>query len=196
MAVNEEWLQFVIGELQPLLLDRSWSGTQEQRALAVQRANHLLYILSEGAMVGAVGDVGVTFAQTLPDDRLFCEGQALLRVDYPALYDALDSSLIVDADNFHLPDLRGRAVFGAGNGLTVGDTGGVQEHTLTLSEIPSHEHQIYNRESVGSNPDLYRYAQAGTSGDNGVGLSRAAGGGQPHNNMPPYAVGRYWIKVI
>lgn len=38
------------------------------------------------------------------------------------------------------PDLRGRFVYGAGGSYAVGATGGEETHTLTIAEMPSHNH--------------------------------------------------------
>jgi microcystin-dependent protein len=82
-----------------------------------------------------------------PPNILPCDGSTYLRVDYPILYDVLDSHFITDADHFIVPDLRGRTVIGAGlgSGLTtrnVADTGGEEAHQLTESELASHTHTI------------------------------------------------------
>lgn len=79
-------------------------------------------------------------------------------------------------------DLRDKFVLGAGNGYSVGATGGEATHTLTIGEMPSHSHSI----SYG------RYGGDGsiTSADfSSSGLTKATttvGGGAAHNNMPPY----------
>lgn len=51
---------------------------------------------------------------TVPTGFLACEGQSLLRADYPALFGAIGTSFgAVDATHFNLPDLRGRFLRGA-----------------------------------------------------------------------------------
>jgi microcystin-dependent protein len=82
-----------------------------------------------------------------PTNVLPCDGSTYLRVDFPILYDVLDPFFIVDADHFQVPDLRGRTVIGAGDGSglssrAVGDSLGEENHTLDVSEMPSHDHTI------------------------------------------------------
>lgn len=81
------------------------------------------------------------------------------------------------------PDLRGRFVVGAGDAYTVGDTGGEAAVTLTTSQIPAHTHSInlYEDDTRG----------AGVAGGyynswSSVGKTMSAGGGQSHENRPPY----------
>jgi microcystin-dependent protein len=44
--------------------------------------------------------------------------------------------------NFALPELRGRTPIHTGHGHTLGETGGQQSHTLTISELPQHAHAV------------------------------------------------------
>ena len=96
----------------------------------------------------------------------------------------------------YVPDLRDRFIVGASDisgtgtypGVGVGSTGGAATHTLTIAEIPSHNH--------GTNPNN---SATMTVGD-GVydipqyGGNNYTGGGQPHNNLPPYYALCYIIK--
>ena len=82
-------------------------------------------------------------------------GQQISQTTYATLY-SLYGANRYGADgggNFFLPDLRGRAVFGLGtsdaritvaggniDGTILGNTGGLQNHTLTTTEIPAHTH--------------------------------------------------------
>lgn len=47
--------------------------------------------------------------------------------------------ILCDGTN-NTPDLRDRFIVGAGNGYAVGSTGGEATHTLTVAEMPSHNH--------------------------------------------------------
>ena len=62
-------------------------------------------------------------------------------------------------------------------------TGGEKEHTLTIDEMPSHSHTLYAQTTGGSNSVVPRVASSGTWDANKI---SSTGGGQAHNNMPPY----------
>ncbi len=94
-----------------------------------------------------IGYVVPYITESPPANVLACDGATYLREDFPALYEALDSVFIVDADHFVVPDLRGRTVIGAGIGAgltdrTPGETLGEETHQLSESELASHVHTI------------------------------------------------------
>lgn len=125
-------------------------------------------------------------------DILACDGTQYARVDYPDLYAVLDSAYIVDADNFTVPELRDKFLLGSGVSL-IGETGGTEEHTLTVSEIPEHNH-TYEKETY--NIDV---ESVGVPDPTGVGLPSTTtdtsdtGSDSPHNNMPPFETINYGI---
>lgn len=92
--------------------------------------------------------------------------------------------------------VKDKFILAAGDTYTVGSTGGSATHTLTLNEIPSHRH------TTGPNSNA---AYGGDSGDIqcGSGWKTAldeiytgySGGGNAHNNMPPYLVAYCWHRV-
>lgn len=86
------------------------------------------------------------------------------------------------------PDLRGKFILGSNDTYAVGSTGGEETVTLTKSQIPSHTHKIsvtYDGEDfTGSGLNALSYGKTSPSSSNYTGAN--IGGGQPHNNMPPY----------
>lgn len=85
--------------------------------------------------------------------------------------------------------IKDRFVLAAGDSYSVGSSGGEATHTLTVNEMPSHSHTIrYNIGKDDSNfSSVYGELEGGDSNDpNYTYTSSASGGGQPHNNMPPY----------
>ena len=85
--------------------------------------------------------------------------------------------------------LKDRFILGAGGSYGVGTTGGKKEHTLTVEEMPSHNHAPGF--SAGKGNGLK--ASGGNAVDRDQGnmsasewTQSAAGGNKPHNNMPPY----------
>lgn len=90
-------------------------------------------------------------------------------------------------------------LLGAGNNYVLGATGGEVSHTLTVDEIPAHGHQIktnnddFNNSSGGGN---YGTTHDGTTAwYNSNWYTENAGGGQAHNNMPPYKAVNMWIRI-
>lgn len=84
----------------------------------------------------------------------------------------------------------GQFLLGAGGSYQAGNTGGEAEHTLTLNEIPSHVHSTWRVDLDKSGK--YDVASGSYDMNNSTGSS---GGGQAHNNMPPYIVVYRWQRI-
>src|SRR6266699_4753775 len=70
-----------------------------------------------------------------------CDGQLLPINQNQALFSLLGTTYGGDGRvNFALPDLRGRVPIHVGNGHTLGERGGEQAHTVSMSELPTHAH--------------------------------------------------------
>ena len=86
----------------------------------------------------------------------------------------------------------------AGSAYTAGDTGGEAEHTLTVSEMPSHTHNITGGGSelslVTGSTGLYRLSFATNGGAKQM-YNSNTGDGHAHNNMPPYLVVYMWQRI-
>ena len=79
---------------------------------------------------------------------------------------------------------------------TVGETGGEKTHTLTVAEMPSHKHGMgYTGDATGG---VYA-GQTGTPSEpssfNNLLFMSETGGGQAHNNLPPYIVVYFWKRT-
>ena len=100
------------------------------------------------------------------------------------------------------PDLQGRFILGSGSGsgLTnreIYNVGGEENHTLTINEMPSHNHTIRASHQPGhQHHDYYdRVALGGSSLASRSNVIENTGSGQPHNNMPPFYVLTYIMKL-
>ena len=92
-----------------------------------------------------IGTIVAYATASAPTGCLPCDGESYLIADYPALAAALDAAFIVSGTHFKTPDLRGRTLIGAGTGIglttrAVGATGGAENHTLSIAEMPAHNH--------------------------------------------------------
>ena len=90
---------------------------------------------------------------------------------------------------------QGRTLIGQGpsdQDFEAGTEGGESTHTLTINEIPSHAHGIYNtsKEQVGGTT---KYVYGNSTYKNGS--SEYEGGGEAHNNLPPYLVVYMWKRT-
>jgi len=191
-----EWIPYLISAVDEAL-DRSDVWEEADYETAMGYVEDLKAWLAEwdptaasGAKSLAVGDVVETYRVDLPTGCLWCDGSTYNKVDYPALYDVLDSAFIINADTFKVPDRRNN--FALGNGSrAVGATGGAETHTLVLSEIPAHTHIINKGAGTGA---LERVYQPAAFSQSAAGQSTAsAGSSGPHNNMPPFVVARFYI---
>jgi microcystin-dependent protein len=150
--------------------------------------------VSTEPFLGQLMVVTFTFA---PKGWAMCNGQLLPINQNQALFSLLGTTFGGDGRvNFALPDLRGRVPIHAGGGYTLGQRGGEETHTLILSELASHNHPLIastNTASQASPANAYP-ASNGTSafGSQPTGALATAvssiGGGQAHENRPPYLV--------
>lgn len=93
-----------------------------------------------------VGSILATARSTAPDGWLLCDGSAVSRSTYAALFAAIGTTFGSGngSTTFNLPDLRGRVIAGIDSSQAEfdarGETGGAKTHTLTSAQMPSHSH--------------------------------------------------------
>jgi microcystin-dependent protein len=154
-----------------------------------------------------VAEIRIFAGNFAPKGWAFCDGQLMPISQNTALFSLLGTNYGGDGrSTFALPNLQGAAPLGAGQGpglslRDLGETGGSQTVTLLASEIPAHTHAArasttggvnspanatWGESKLGKTP-MAVYA---ASGADNVAMSpqalAVAGGGLPHNNMPPY----------
>ena len=84
----------------------------------------------------------------------------------------------------------------AGDTYTAGNTGGEATHTLTTTEMPSHSHNAYLKApfAIQTNGGT-EFAALYNTGTSSNAYITNTGGGQAHNNMPPYLVVYMWKRT-
>ncbi|HXI22406.1 MAG TPA: tail fiber protein [Pyrinomonadaceae bacterium] len=143
-----------------------------------------------------------------PKGWALCNGQLLPINQNQALFSLLGTTFGGDGRvNFALPDLRGRVPIHVGSGHTLGERGGEQAHTLSISEIPTHTH-VANATSVAATANTplntmllaqSTSSQLYTAAANLVAMAPNSlanvGGSQAHLNMQPFLVLSFCIAL-
>lgn len=140
-----------------------------------------------------------------PKGWAFCNGQLLPINQNQALFSLLGTTYGGDGRvNFALPDLRARAPIHMGSGHTLGERGGEQAHTLSISELPTHTHVLRASSSnAGTNSPNNAVLANSTAvyhaPTNLVSLSPSSvtnvGGSQAHLNMQPFLTLNFCIAL-
>lgn len=91
--------------------------------------------------------------------------------------------------------LGGRFLLGADATYTAGSTGGEAEHTLTIDEMPRHNHEVDNLNASGNTTPYMTVQAQEKKGFGGNVQTMFAGGSKPHNNMPPYLAVYMWQRT-
>jgi hypothetical protein len=131
------------------------------------------------------------------DGRATINGSRILTVDliYPvgSIYMSLNETNPSAFFGGTWEQIQDRFLLAAGSTYAAGDTGGEAEHTLTVSEIPSHNHTVYAR-SVYSGTGSY-IALCNKDNSSTSYVTSDKGGGKAHNNMPPYLAVYMWQRT-
>ncbi len=163
--------------------------------------------------VGEVRLVGFNFAPAGWQD---CNGALLPISENETLFQLIGTTYGGDGQStFAVPDLRGRIPVhqgtGAGASYIIGGTGGLEQVTLSSTQIPAHTHtpvtaaagQINGptgailATSQSTQAGVRQYSTNTTTTTNLHPLSMLpAGGNQPHTNVQPYLVLRYVISLF
>ena len=140
-----------------------------------------------------------------PKGWALSNGQLLPINQNQALFSLLGTTYGGDGRvNFALPDLRGRIPIHVGSSHTLGERGGEQAHTLSISELPTHIHQANGTTTNGATPvptgNLVGQANnAYRSVDNLTSLTPGTvtnvGGSQAHLNMQPFLTLSFCIAL-
>jgi microcystin-dependent protein len=146
-----------------------------------------------------------------PKGWALCDGQLLPINQNQALFSLLGTTYGGDGRvNFGLPDLRSRTPIHMGSGHTLGERGGEQAHTLSISEIPTHVHTANaTSDPHTTNPENYQplatnalfavvnnlYTAPANLTSLLPGTLANVGGSQAHLNMQPFLVLSFCIAL-
>ena len=155
-----------------------------------------------------VGEIRMFAGNFAPAGWQFCEGQLLPISENETLFNLLGTTYGGDGQStFALPDLRGRIPIHQGNGFILAETGGAEEISLTVNQIPTHNHAFLSTANLAqqSNPSGQLPARVSGSDLYARDSSRvnlapqsmgATGGSQPHNNFQPYLCVNFIISLF
>jgi microcystin-dependent protein len=149
-----------------------------------------------------VGEIRLFAGNFAPLGWLLCQGQTLPISQYDVLYTLIGTTYGGDGvQTFNLPNLASRvpvhqgSLSGGGNYI-LGQIGGVEGVLLTANQIAAHNHTAQCSAAAGTSGapagDVLAgsatplYASTGASGAMSSGSVTYAGGGQPHENRPPF----------
>ena len=142
-----------------------------------------------------------------PAGWMFCEGQLLPISENETLFQLIGTTYGGDGQStFALPDLRGRLPVHQGNGFILAETGGAEEITLTVNQIPAHSHAVLASASAATSKSPTGATPASAQGDlyssdftalnfNSQAIS-SIGGSQPHTNFMPYLCVNFIISLF
>ncbi|MGR8981279.1 MAG: phage tail protein [Gammaproteobacteria bacterium] len=154
-----------------------------------------------------VGEIRIFAGNFAPQGWMFCEGQLLPISENDTLFALIGTTYGGDGQNtFALPDLRGRLPMHCGNDILLAQSGGVEEVTLTVNQVPAHSHamSVSNDIPTLSSPQNNCLGQSANkffrSGSPSTTLASgsisAQGGSQPHSNFQPYLCVNFIISLF
>lgn len=146
-----------------------------------------------------VGEIRMFAGNFAPAGWMFCEGQLLPISENETLFQLIGTTYGGDGEStFGLPDIRGRLPIHQGNTFILAETGGVEDVTLTVNQIPAHTHPVLATGDLATtaspggaylsstNTGQKIYSSANPTVSMSSTLISATGGSQPHSNFQPY----------
>lgn len=155
-----------------------------------------------------VGEIRMFAGNFAPVGWMFCEGQLLPISENETLFQLIGTTYGGDGEStFALPDLRGRIPIHQGNGFILAETGGAEEITLTVNQIPAHTHAFLASGDTGNQADPANNLVSNSQGATPyiedaptVNMNPTAvspvGGSQPHTNFQPYLCVNFIISLF
>jgi len=153
-----------------------------------------------------IGEIRMFAGSFAPAGWAFCQGQLMPISENDALFTLIGTTYGGDGqETFALPDLQGRIPMHAGTGsdgitYQIGEKAGVESVTLTVNQIPAHNHIPVASSDAGNLPNpgnaifaaggggeqMYSTPPAVPAGSLNAQAILGTGGSQPHDNMAPF----------
>jgi microcystin-dependent protein len=161
--------------------------------------------------IGEIRMFGGSFA---PAGWAFCDGQSIPISENDALFVLLGTTYGGDGqETFNLPNLQSRVPIHAGtnpqtgNNYQLGEMGGVESVTLTIQQIPSHNHPQGCKSGDGNsaspanavpanNSTALAYGSVPPPANMNPASTGISGGSQPHDNLQPYLTVSFIISLF
>ncbi len=165
-----------------------------------------------------IGEIRMFGGNFAPAGWMFCEGQLLPISEYETLFNLIGTTYGGDGQStFALPDLQGRLPIHAGTNPqggthTLAETGGNEQVTITVQQLPGHTHaplcvsgaggqaSPVNNMWAGTQSGVQAYADPANASGADVPMNplniSGTGGNQPHENTAPYLVISFIISLF
>src|SRR5207249_148912 len=155
-----------------------------------------------------VGEIRMFAVNFAPAGWMFCEGQLLPISENETLFNLLGTTYGGDGQStFALPDLRGRLPLHWGDGFILAETGGAEEITLTVNQIPAHSHAFLGSGDIANSPNpgasvvarsgqVNMFINANATVATSPQFLSSVGGSQPHTNFQPYLCVDFIISLF
>ena len=157
-----------------------------------------------------VGEIRMFAGNFAPAGWMFCSGQLLPISEFETLFNLIGTTYGGDGqETFALPNLQSRVPMHQGNGVTLAETGGVETITLTINQIPQHNHSLLATDGgsvLAPTNALLAVPTSAVAGLQTYGTGATTplasqtivtgGGSQPHDNLQPYLCVSFIISLF
>ena len=155
-----------------------------------------------------VGEIRMFAGNFAPAGWMFCDGQLLPISENETLFQLIGTTYGGDGEStFALPNLQSRVPMHQGGGFILAETGGAEEITLTVNQIPAHTHPLLCSSGTASVKDptnslpsvstALAYFNSPANPTNMAPTSIGpAGGSQPHTNIQPFLCINFIISLF
>jgi len=157
-----------------------------------------------------IGEIRMFAGNFAPVGWAFCDGAVMAISQNDALFNLIGTTYGGDGQTtFALPNLQSRVPVHVGPGFSLGQGAGVEQVTLTTSQIPAHTHVPQASTTATAPPNvtspsggvwaqstLNDYSSAAPSSNMDPTAIGPAGGSQPHDNMIPFLAVNFILSLF